>query len=85
MVFSAKSKAGNSEEKWIRLRAGHEPEFLAAPKSSSLTDYASSYSNIAKLKPFPADQGALIALAISIVVPMPPVVLAVIPLFVCRN
>jgi hypothetical protein len=56
MVFSAKSKAGTSDEKWIRLRAGHEAEFLAAPESSSLTDYA-SYSNIAKLKPSPADQG----------------------------
>lgn len=84
MVLSAKSKAGTSDEKWIRLRAGHEAEFLAAPESRSLTDYASSYSNIAKMKLFPADQGALIDLAISIVVPMP-VVLPVIPLFVCRN
>lgn len=69
-------------EKWIRLRAGHEAEFLAAPESSSLTDYGSSYSSIAKLKPFPMDQGTLIALAISIGLPMLPVVLAVIPLIV---
>jgi len=69
-------------EKWIRLRAGHEAEFLAAPESSSLADYGSKYSNIVKLKPLPADQGGLVALAISIVLPMLPVVLAVIPLLV---
>jgi hypothetical protein len=69
-------------EKWIRLRPGHEGEFLAAPESSSLTDYASSYARIAKMKPFAADQGALIALGISIALPMLPVVLAVIPLII---
>jgi hypothetical protein len=72
----------NFHEKWIRLRAGHEPEFLAARESSSLADYGSSYSSIAKLKPFAVDQGALIALAISIALPLLPAVLAVIPLIV---
>jgi hypothetical protein len=67
-------------EKWIRMRTGHEAEFLAAPESSSLADYGSAYSNIAKLKPFAMEQGALIALAISIALPMLPAVLAVIPL-----
>jgi hypothetical protein len=69
-------------EKWIRMRAGHDPEFLAAPESSSLADYGSSYSNIVKLRPFVVDQSALIALAISVALPMLPAVLAVIPLIV---
>ncbi|MGA8740836.1 MAG: hypothetical protein WB561_06590 [Terracidiphilus sp.] len=41
--------------------------------NNSLTDFGSSYSNVAKLKTFPADGDALIAL---------PVILAVIPLIV---
>lgn len=69
-------------EKWIRLRAGHETEFLAAPESSSLADFGSASQKVAELKPFPADRGALIALAISVAVPMLPVILAVIPLII---
>jgi hypothetical protein len=69
-------------EKWIRLRAGHEGEFLAASESSSLADFGSASAKIAELQPFPADRGALVALVISIAVPMLPVVLAVVPLVV---
>ena len=72
----------NFQDKWISRRTGYEAEFLAAPESSSLANYRSSYSNIAKLKPLPVDQGVLIALAISIGLPMLPVVLTVIPLIV---
>ena len=69
-------------EKWIRLRAGHEGEFLAAPESSSLADFGSASAKVAQLQPFPIDRAALVGLAISIAAPMLPVVLAVIPLFV---
>jgi hypothetical protein len=67
-------------DKWVRNRAGYEAKFLDAPESSTLTDYGASYANIEKLKPFPTDKAALLALAISIALPMLPVVLAVIPL-----
>lgn len=69
-------------DKWVRNRAGQEANFLDAPESSTLTDYGASYANIAKLKPFPMDQATLIALAISVTLPMLPAVLAVIPLSV---
>jgi hypothetical protein len=67
-------------EKWILHRAGHESDFLTAPESSALADYGSSYEKVQQLQPFPADKGAFIVLAISLVVPMLPVILAVIPL-----
>jgi hypothetical protein len=69
-------------EKWIRQRRGHEAEFLSAPESSTLADYGHSYERLVQLKPFPADRGALVGLAASIVVPMLPVIFAVIPFVV---
>lgn len=69
-------------EKWIGRRAGHEAEFLCAPENSSLSAYRSSYLNIENLKPLPADRVTLIALAISIGVPLLPAVLTVVPLIV---
>ena len=66
-------------EKWIDQRAGYEAEFLTAPESSTLRDFGQSYEKLEQLRPFPADRGALIALAVSLVVPMLPVILAVIP------
>ena len=69
-------------EKWIVHRSGHESDFLTAPESSTLADYGSSYEKVQELQPFPADKGAFIVLAISVVVPMLPVILAVVPLAV---
>lgn len=69
-------------EKWIRQRAGHEAEFLAAPESSTLADYGRSYTRLEQLKPFPTDRGTFIALGLSLVLPMLPAILAVIPLAV---
>jgi len=69
-------------DKWIHQRIGHEADFLAAPESSTLCDFGQSYEKLEDLRPFPADRGALIALAVSVVVPMLPVILAVIPLVV---
>jgi hypothetical protein len=65
-------------EKWII----NEPEFLTAPENSTLRDYGQSYEKLEQLRSFPADRGALIALAVSLVVPMLPVILSVIPLAV---
>jgi hypothetical protein len=69
-------------QKWIIHRAGHEDEFLTAPESSALADFGSSYEKLKELKPFPADNGVFIALALSAVIPLLPVILAVIPLAV---
>jgi hypothetical protein len=65
--------------KWILNRKGHEEELLTAPEISTLTDYASSYENVAKLQPFPLDMGTLIGLVLAIAIPMLPTVLAEIP------
>jgi hypothetical protein len=65
--------------KWILNRKGHEEELLTAPEISTLTDYASSYENVAKLQPFPLDKGALIGLVLAVAIPMLPTVLAEIP------
>jgi hypothetical protein len=67
-------------EKWILHRAGHEEEFLAAPEASTLTDYGASYEHIEAMQPFPFDKGAFVSLALAVVVPMIPAVLAQIPL-----
>ena len=67
-------------EKWIRGRTGHETEFLKASETGTLGNFARTYKRIEGLNPFPADKEALIALAISIVVPMLPMILAVVPL-----
>ena len=67
-------------EKWIHARAGHEAEFLTALESSTLADFGRVYEKLKQMKPFPADKEALIALALSAVVPLLPVLLTAIPL-----
>lgn len=66
-------------KKWILNRKGHEDEFLAAPEISALTDYASSYGNVEKVRPFPFDRVSTISLIMVSVLPLLPVVLAEIP------
>lgn len=75
-------QSNDFHNKWVRHLVGHESEFLDAPESSRLTDYGSSYDKISKLKPFPVDREALIGLAMSVAVPLLPVILAVVPLIV---
>jgi hypothetical protein len=43
---------------------------LSKPEISTLTDYASSYENVAKLQPFPLDKGTLIGLVIAVAIPV---------------
>jgi hypothetical protein len=69
-------------EKWIRDRAGREVEFLTAPEISTLCDYGQTYEKLEQLRPFPADREVILALAVSVVVPMLPTILAQIPLAV---
>ena len=68
--------------KWVRGLTGNEAGFLDAPESSTLADYGASYDRLSKLRPFPVDRETLIALAISVAIPLLPVVLAVFPLIV---
>jgi hypothetical protein len=67
------------ESKWIKLCAGHEQEFLFAPEISTLTDFASSYENIKKMQPFPVEKGGLLMLALAVMIPLLPALLAEIP------
>ncbi len=67
-------------EKWVLHRAGHEAEFLQAPESTTLANFAKNYQEIAQLKPFPADMGSLYGLAAAVAIPALPVILAQIPL-----
>ena len=69
-------------EKWILHRAGHEPEFLTAPDSTTLANYARAYEDIEGLNPFVVDKGSLYTLAAAVVIPALPMILAQIPLAV---
>jgi len=69
-------------KKWILSRAGHEAEFLTAPECSTLADFGSAYEKLKELKPFPVDRDALIALALSVLIPIIPVILAAVPLVI---
>jgi hypothetical protein len=70
------------EERWILNRTGHESELMGAPEISSLCDYGQAYSAIEEMKPLPADRSVLVGLALSVVVPALPTVVAEIPLVV---
>lgn len=69
-------------DKWIHQRTGHEAELLTAEEISTLCDYGGSYERLKGMTPFPADRGAYVALGASVLVPMLPAVLAVVPLIV---
>ena len=69
-------------EKWIVARVGHDGEFMGAPEISTLCDYGQAYEKIEDMKPFPLDKGALIGLALAVVIPALPTVVAEIPLVV---
>ncbi|MGB8770305.1 MAG: hypothetical protein WCC92_11850 [Candidatus Korobacteraceae bacterium] len=69
-------------EKWIVHRDAHETELIDAPEISTLCDYGQAYDRIENTKPFPVDRGALVGLALSVVIPALPTVLAEIPMAV---
>ena len=76
----AQMHSSDFHDKWILHRGGHEEEFLTAPESSTLADFGTAYENIEEMMPFPLDKGALMGLAVAVLLPMLPVVLAEIPL-----
>jgi hypothetical protein len=67
-------------DKWVHHGEEHRDEIIAAPEISTLCDYNSAYSNVENMYPIPVDKEALTGLAISIVIPALPVILAAIPL-----
>ena len=70
-------------EKWVIHGTKNEVEVIADPEISTLCDCNSVFHNVKALTPFPVDQNTLIALAISVVVPaLPTIVAAEIPLTV---
>lgn len=69
-------------QKWISHRAGHEEEFLTASEIGALSGYSRSYNKLEHLNPFPADKIDFVVLAISVAVPMLPVILTMFPLAV---
>jgi len=76
----AQMQTFNFNEKWIRGRTGHETEFFTAPEINSLGNFSHTYRRIERLNPFPADKEAFVALALSVAVPLLPMILAAVPL-----
>jgi hypothetical protein len=68
--------------KWVLDPNRDDEEFLTAPEISALTDFGTSYENIERMTPFPVDKGAFLLLAVAVVLPMLPVVLAEVPIAV---
>lgn len=67
-------------DKWIHHGEEHEEEAMAAPEMSTLCDYNSAYKNVEDMYPIPVDKEALTGLAVAILIPALPVILAEIPI-----
>ena len=67
-------------DKWVHHGHEHEDDVIAAPEMSTLCDYNSAYKNVEDMYPIPVDKEALMGLAISVLIPALPVVLAEIPI-----
>ena len=77
----AQDHASYFHRKWILHGEDREREHLAVADVTTLA-FAASYDRIKRMRPFPVDKGALIGLALAVLVPLIPVVLAEIPLAV---
>jgi len=69
-------------EKWITHRAGRESQLLTEMESSNVIDYSRTYDRVKEMIPLPVDRGTFIPLALSIVIPALPTILAEIPVAV---
>ncbi|PWT80966.1 MAG: hypothetical protein C5B58_10600 [Acidobacteria bacterium] len=77
----AQTRAIDFHERWI-LHQHRQEEQLFVPGVTMLTDLATSYSNIKRMQPLPVDKITLIGLALAVLIPLFPAVLAEIPLSV---
>lgn len=67
-------------EKWVLRGVGHESDFPEATDGRALASFGQSYRRLLDMNPFPADKGALLTLALSVFIPMLPLILSVIPI-----
>ena len=67
-------------DKWVHHGEEHEEEAIAAPEMSTLCDYNSAYKNVEDMHPIPVDKEALTGMAVAILIPALPVILAEIPI-----
>ena len=67
-------------DKWVHHGEEHEDEAMVAPEMSTLCDYNSAYKNVEDMYPIPVDKEALTGLAVSVLIPALPVILAEIPI-----
>jgi hypothetical protein len=72
----------NFHERWITHRAGRESEVLTDMQSSSVLDYSQMYDRVKQLIPLPVDTITFVPLALSIVTPALPTIVAEIPVTV---
>ena len=77
----AQRQANYLQRKWFS-QPDPEGTQLTVAEISALADFALSYKNIKQLRPFPADKGTLIGLALAVTTPLFPAVLAEFPLSV---
>ena len=70
--------------RWISHQDDHDEEHFV-PGVAMLADLATSYNNIERMQPLPIDKTTLITLALAVLIPLFPVVLAEIPLSVILN
>jgi hypothetical protein len=68
--------------RWILSRTSTNSQVSDIPEVISLLNYGLEFDRIKALNPFPTDKAALIALALAVVLPVLPTILAVIPLAV---
>jgi hypothetical protein len=66
--------------KWISHREDRWKELSEVPNVTMLADFDFVYSNIKRMQPLPVDRNTLIGLALAVLVPLLPAVLAEIPL-----
>ena len=68
------------QTKWLAARTSAESTGLDSGDVINLALFGASYDRINRMRPVPIDRGALIALGLSVLIPLFPVVLAEIPL-----
>lgn len=76
----AQVHATDFHKKWISRREDGGKELSEVPNVTVLADFDVLYSNIKRMQPLPVDRNTLIGLALGVLVPLLPAVLAEIPL-----
>jgi hypothetical protein len=76
----AQMQTRDFDDRWVRQSSGHEREFFTAAETRSLGNFAQTYKRIQQLNPLPVDKEAVVGLALSVAIPMLPMILAAVPL-----